>query len=100
MPPTLLDRNRIAGSRKIEPDARTKSEITRSRKSIVVASLKLCVDAAGKVTTVSSLKSSGFRDYDLKLEREMRRWAFKPYQVRGAPAAVCTAITFDYRPRP
>jgi TonB family protein len=100
VPPTLLERNRIRGSKQIDPDPRTKTEINKSGKSIVLASLKLCLDAAGKVTTVSQLRSSGFRDYDAKLAREMRRWAFKPYQVRGAAAPVCTAITFSYRPKP
>jgi TonB family protein len=100
VPSTMIERLRIGGSKVIAPDARTKTEIKRSGKSTVTASLKLCLDAAGKVASVSQLKPSGFRDYDAKLEREMRRWAFRPYQIRGAAAPVCSAITFTFRPKP
>ena len=100
VPPSLLEQNRLRGAKQIDPDTTTKAAIVKSGRSSVVASLKLCIDTKGKVSSVTPLKSSGFPDYDAKLDREMRRWAYKPYLVRGVPAAVCTAVTFIYRPKP
>ena len=100
VPPSQLERNRIRGTKQIDPDAVTKVDIAKAGKSSVVASFKLCVDTNGRVSTVSMLKSSGFVDYDVKLEREMRRWAYAPFMLNGAATAVCTAVTFIYRPKP
>jgi hypothetical protein len=35
-------------------------------------------------------------DYDAKIMREMRRWAYRPYTVNGKAVPVCTAATFIY----
>ncbi len=96
VPPSILEAQRLRGSRTIEPDAATKTAIARSATASVTASLKLCIDGGGKVTTVMQLKSSGFPDYDRKLAREMRKWAFKPYRS----AAACSAFMFSYRAKP
>jgi len=100
VPPTLLEQNRIRGSKQIDPDTSTKAEILKAGRTSTVASLKLCVDAKGSVSAVTILKSSGFPAYDAKLLLETRRWAYKPFLVRGTPAPVCTAATFIYRPKP
>ena len=100
VPPSLLEQNRIRGTRQIDPDSTTKAAIVKSGRASVVASLELCIDTKGKVSSVKSLKSSGFPDYDVKLERAIRRWAYRPYLVRSIPAAVCTAVTFIYRAKP
>lgn len=96
VPPTILEANRIRGTRLIEPDAPTILEIKKSGKDRLVASYKLCLDPRGAITTVSLLKSSGFPAYDTKLAREMRLWAYKPYLVNSQPVPVCTAVTFAY----
>lgn len=100
VPPSLLEQKRIKGTRQIDPDTTTKTAIAKAGRSTIAASLKLCVDAAGKVTSITQLKSSGFGDYDAKLEREMRHWAFQPYLVGGKPSAVCTVVTFSFRAKP
>lgn len=97
VPSSLLEQQRRKGTRQIDPDATTKVAIARAGLVRVTAAMKLCVDAAGKVASVTQLKSSGFADYDLKLAREMRAWAFKPYLVRSKPTAVCTVFTTIYR---
>jgi hypothetical protein len=97
VPPTLLEGHRIAGTRAIAPDDRTKIAIARSGKDRLIGSLKLCVNALGEITVVSLLKSTGFPDYDAKLERGMREWRYSPYEVNGKPVPVCTAITFIYK---
>jgi hypothetical protein len=96
VPPRLLEQNRIAGDKVILPDDPTKTAITRSQKERVIASLKLCVDVTGKVSQVKLLKSSGFPDYDRKLEAGMNTWAYRPYVVDGKAIPVCTAVTFIY----
>ena len=94
--PTLLEGSRIAGNKVIIPDDATKAAFAESGKAKMIASLKLCIDETGAVTTVSLLKSSGFAAYDKKLEREMRLWTYRPYLVNGAAVPVCTAVTFIY----
>ena len=94
--PTVLEGLRISGSKLIVPDARTKADILASGKTKVVASMKLCVDDQGSVTSVSQLTSSGYPAYDRKLASEMRQWLYRPYKVNGKAAPVCTAVTFIY----
>ena len=96
IPPTLLEGNRVAGTKLIAPDDMTKVEIQRALKDKVVASFKLCVTTAGSVASVTMLKSSGFPDYDRKIQLAMRQWAYRPYEVNGQPVPVCTAVTFIY----
>ena len=96
VPPTLLEGYRIAGTKLIPPDDATKTNITRSGVSKIVGSFKLCVDVTGTVSSVNLLKSTGFSDYDAKLQREMRTWRYRPYEIDGKPVPVCTAVTFIY----
>lgn len=100
VPPVLLERNRIRGARQIDPDTATTTAIAKAGRSTVVASLKLCLNAKGQVTTVRRERSSGFPAYDAKLVREVRSWAFRPYLIAGTPAAVCSTVTFVYRAKP
>ena len=97
VPPTLLEGYRIAGNQAIAPDDLTKVAIARAGRERLIGSLKLCVDETGAVTIITLLKSTGFPDYDAKLEREMWQWRYKPYEVNGRPVRVCTAITFIYK---
>jgi protein TonB len=100
IPPTLLDRNRIAGDKYISPDAATVATIIADKRDTVVASLKLCVGADGDVTQVVLLKSSRYPDYDQKLATEMRAWKYRPYIVNGNAVPVCTAVTFIWSNKP
>lgn len=94
--PTLLEPLRIAGTKMIAPDDKTKVAIQASGRDKVVASLKLCLDATGAVVTVKLLRSSGFPTYDALLDREMHGWKYKPYVDHGTVIPVCTAVTFIY----
>lgn len=98
VPPTLLEAQRIAGTKIITPDAKTAADIVKSGKAKIVGSFKLCLDTTGAVTKVTLLKSTGFPAYDQKLQREMRAWAYRPYLVNGKAVPVCTAVTFIYSP--
>jgi hypothetical protein len=94
--PSQLEALRIAGSKIIAPLPDTRADMLSAGKSRVVASLKLCVDDRGSVTTATTLKSSGFPAYDRKINNEIRQWLFRPYKVNGRAVPVCTAVTFIY----
>jgi protein TonB len=94
--PSMLEAQRIAGDKNIQPDDATKIEILRSGKERLVASWKLCISATGDVASANLLKSSGFPAYDEKMRAGIKTWRYRPYQVNGKPAPVCTAVTFIY----
>lgn len=96
VPPTLFEQHRIAGDKAIVPDDVTKTEIARSGKDRVTTVIKVCLDEKGAITSVIFLKKSTFDAYDRKLDRELRKWRYKPYLVDGAPATVCSTVTFHY----
>lgn len=96
--PAALEAQRLLGSAKIEPDAATKHAMLRAKTTRVTAAFELCVDTNGRPDSVRRLKSSGFTAYDQQLERDMRRWRFRPYVIRGTARRVCTTSAFDFRP--
>ena len=97
VPPTLLEGSRIAGDKQIVPDDVTKTEIQRSGKDKIIGSFKLCINAAGAVTSVKMLKSTGFPAYDGRIQSKMNgEWKYRPYAVNGRAVPVCTAVTFIY----
>jgi hypothetical protein len=97
VPPTALDANRIAGEKNIIPDDVTKTEISRSGKEKLIGSYKLCITAAGTISSVGQLKSTGFPAYDSKIQNTIRgEWRYRPFIVNGKAAPVCTAVTFIY----
>ncbi len=97
VPPTMLEGSRIAGEKMIVPDDVTKTEIQRSGKDKIIGSFKICLSAAGAVSDVKMLKSTGFPAYDNKILGKMRNeWKYRPYAVNGRAVPVCTAVTFIY----
>jgi len=93
----MLEGSRIAGEKMIAPDDVTKTEIARSGKDRIVGSFKLCLTIDGSISSVNTLKSTGFTAYDAKIQGKMRsEWRYKPYNVNGKPVPVCTAVTFIY----
>jgi hypothetical protein len=94
--PTLLEPLRLAGTKLIVPDDKTRTAIEASGRTKVIASLKLCLDSTGAVSLVRLLRSSGFVAYDQLLDHEMHGWKYKPYIDGGNAIPVCTAVTFIY----
>jgi len=95
--PTMLEGQRIAGEKLIVPDDVTKTDIQRSGKDKIITSYKLCIDTGGNVTSVSTLKTSGYPPYDQKIHRTIKNeWRYRPYAVNGKVVPVCTAVTFIY----
>jgi TonB family protein len=94
--PQALEALRISGEKQIIPDDVTKTAILDAGKTRLVIPIKLCITDAGDVKSVSILKSSGFADYDAKIQTTMAAWRYKPFEINGKPAPVCTAITLIY----
>ena len=98
--PNALERLRITGTKQIEPDAATRGEMIAAGKLSVLASIKLCVNARGRVQSTTFQKSSGFPAYDQKILREANRWTFRPYLIAKNPVDVCTNVSFFVVPDP
>jgi hypothetical protein len=94
--PVSLDALRIAGSKNIVPDARTRTAISRAGFSRLVGTFKVCVTQRGRIASVTQLKSTGAYSYDRRIERGIREWRYRPMEVNGEPVPVCTAVTFIY----
>ena len=95
--PSALDANRISGSKNIPPDSSTMDAIARSGKAQVQASYKVCVGVDGTLTAITLLKSTGFPDYDAKIQNAVRgEWRYRPFLINGRATPVCTALKFIY----
>ena len=70
--------------------------ITRAGKTRLLVPVKLCLDPSGAVVTATVLKSSGFPAYDRAIVTGVRTWRYRPFQINGAPARVCSLVTFLY----
>ncbi|HEY4058074.1 MAG TPA: hypothetical protein VGM39_15775 [Kofleriaceae bacterium] len=97
VPPRLLEGYRTGGEKVIVPDPETKAAIIKSDKERVIGSYKLCLDATGAITNVTTLKQTGFPAYDEKIISTMKStWTYNGYVVDGKAVPVCTAVTFVY----
>jgi len=65
--------------------------------AVVSIAAALELDGDGTIADVRILKSSGFPDYDQKLNREIRKWRYSPFTVNGQPAPACGMVNFSYR---
>jgi TonB family protein len=97
--PSIVEARRIRGEPQIVPPDVVKIVMVQRKRRQLVASVKLCLDVAGVPSSLTMLKSSGYRDYDRHIRETMQAWRYSPFTVDGAPAPVCTAVTFVYSQR-
>jgi hypothetical protein len=97
VPQVQLEAQRISGEKQVVPDAATRAEITKSGKNQIVGSFKMCLSAAGAVSEVTKMKSTGFPRYDKAIIDAMRSWKYRPFMVHGVATPVCSAVTFIYK---
>ena len=100
LPPTVvkgsvLEAQRLTGNANIEPDLTDRAQLEGKK---VMVAVKLCVDGAGKVFSVTLLKSSGVPNYDQKVLREMKSWTYRPIVSEGQPVDVCAPVTLLMTP--
>ena len=94
--PSAIKQNRVSGTEQIQPPDADKNQISRDRKSRIIAVAKICLNESGGVSTARVIKSSGYPGYDRKIQSTMRSWRYKPFRVNGKPTPVCSTVTFVY----
>lgn len=94
--PQALEVNRIAGDKNIVPSDSDKTMIARSSNHRLIGSFKVCIDTRGEIANVTMLKTTGVFGYDRRIERTIYSWRYRPFQIDGQAAPVCTAVTFIY----
>jgi serine/threonine-protein kinase len=92
----FLEANRIAGNARILPDNATRQAMRHVGESRITGTFKLCVTAGGAVSKVAMTRSSGHKEYDAVIMKELRGWRFKPIAIAGQAAAVCASIVIAY----
>ena len=98
VPPRLVEGKRVLGNPQIPAPEGVRQQMIRSATPKLTATVKMCLDRAGRVRSLQVMESTGFREYDQKLLAGMRTWVYQPYQLaNGTPVPVCTAVTFIYR---
>jgi TonB family protein len=96
IPEHMLKGKRVAGNEQIRPPDSVRLDMVRAGTRRLTASIKMCLDAQGRVESMEVLKSTGHDAYDREFLREMRGWRYQPYRIGGEAAAVCTPINFVY----
>ncbi len=99
VPQVAVEAQRIAGNKNIHPDEATKMQMQRDGESRIVANVKMCLTATGSIKSVNVLKSSGYSDYDRKIQGTMRTWKYRPFLINGTPTQVCNSVTYIYQQR-
>ena len=90
--PAAFKAMRTSGTAEIEAPITIAKQIVRDGKTKVSAAVKACVSITGEVASVAMIKSSGYPEYDRALLDGVRTWRFKSGE------AVCSAVTFAYKP--
>jgi tRNA A-37 threonylcarbamoyl transferase component Bud32 len=85
-----LEANRIGGMGQVEPDNATRQAMRHSGSNRIVGRFELCVSATGGVTRVATSKSTGFAEFDRKVEGVLRTWRF------SGGEAVCGPVSIAY----
>ncbi|MEO7732325.1 MAG: hypothetical protein ABIY55_15250 [Kofleriaceae bacterium] len=94
--PNHLEARWLAGYSNIVPDGIDKVEISRLRLAKVVTAMRMCIGTDGNVSSLKLMKSSGFPDYDARIEHGMSTWRYLPSLIDGKVAPMCTIVTFTY----
>jgi hypothetical protein len=97
MPSSLVENRRLAGERGIGPDDMTKEHLHQQGIAAVRADVQMCLDEAGAPATITMTSSSCVPDYDARILKKMAEWRYKPFEIGGKPAAICTIVTYVYR---
>jgi cysteine-rich repeat protein len=98
IPPKMFGGLRISGDTQIAPPDPVKTQIMREGKDRVTGSFKLCIDTAGRISSIAPLGSAtGYAAYDTKITTTMRSWQYRPYMLDNKTAVpACSVVTFVY----
>ena len=96
----VIEGQRIAGDPQIPAPPPVRTAMTRAGQEKLVGSVMMCLSAAGRVTSLRVVRSTGYPEYDRLLTSRMSGWRYRPYRLdSGAAVPVCTVVTFIYRSR-
>jgi len=95
----MAELQRVSGAPEVVPPTNVVSDFESKGMSNITSITKLCLDSTGAIVEQKMLKSSGYPDYDARIEAAIRDWRFKPYELDGEAIAVCTSATFIYKKR-
>jgi hypothetical protein len=87
---------RISGETAIAPPDVVKTQMLRDDHKKAVGVFKLCLSTAGQVSSIATLKSTKYAEYDTRLVGAIRTWQYQPYLVDGRAVPVCSTVTFIY----
>jgi hypothetical protein len=59
--------------------------------------LKVCADAQGTVTRVTTIKPFSYLDLDQTVQETVRTWRYRPYLINGVPTPFCTPVRIELR---
>ena len=90
---------RLDGATTIIPTDSDKVRLLRAGIEHVIVSYRYCIDETGAVFRVTPIRISGLAEYDARIVDTIHGWRFAPYREGGAPARVCTLVTFNYHQR-
>jgi hypothetical protein len=94
--PSVVAGLRISGETQIAPSSVVVNEIARDGTDRVLGNFKICLSTDGSVSSVQTLKSTGYPAYDADITRGMRTWRYRAYMIGGNAVPVCSVVTFAY----
>lgn len=96
IPPSVMGPLRISGETQIHPPRTVKNAILGDGKNRVVGTVKVCIGKDGAITSVSTLSSTKYPEYDAQLLASVRTWRYRPYMIDGVPQPACSPVSFVY----
>ncbi|HUS63033.1 MAG TPA: hypothetical protein VMZ28_00775 [Kofleriaceae bacterium] len=100
LPARLVEGRRIAGDPQIQPPDVVRTHMLRGGQDEARGTVEMCLDRAGRVSSLRMLLSTRHPAYDARLLERMRTWRYRPYRMADGDAVpICTAVTFIYRVR-
>lgn len=100
--PTIVDPKlaaglRVSGAEQIYPPDAVRLAISRDGRDQVTSTFKVCVGRDGAISSVTTLKGTGYPAYDQALVSGMRGWRYQPYRVDGTAVPMCFVQVWRYR---
>ena len=94
--PSVLQGLRVAGETQLHPSEATQNLMIRSGTSHASGTVKVCISAAGDVSSAVMTRSTTYDEYDATILSAVRSWRYRPYTIDGAPVPACSFVTFHY----
>jgi hypothetical protein len=94
--PAVIQGLRISGDTEPRPSDFDKNSMWQAHVDSTSAMFKVCISAAGDVSSVTRVKTTKYPDYDQRIANAIRGWKYHPYTIAGQAAPACGMVTFVY----